>query len=99
MKMRQARMARILAGMAGAGWLAIALASVCVATPRAHAATDASSQIQAAQRQFNAGNYSGAIATLQSAVTQNPYSADAYYCLVRSYYDIRYFDNAITAAE
>jgi tetratricopeptide (TPR) repeat protein len=99
MKMRQARMARILAGIAGAGWLAIAAASVCVATPRVHAATDASSQIQAAQRQFNAGNYSGAIATLQSAVTQNPNSAEAYYWLGRSYYEIRDYDNAITAAE
>ncbi|MFZ0522484.1 MAG: tetratricopeptide repeat protein [Candidatus Acidiferrales bacterium] len=63
------------------------------------AAADASAQIQNAQRQFNAGNYSAAIATLQAAVQQNPNSGEAYYWLGRSYYEIRDYDNAITAAE
>ena len=57
-------------------------------------AADASAPIQTAQRQFNAGNYSAAITTLQSAVTQNPNSAEAYYWLGR-----RDYDNAIAAAE
>ncbi|MGB9010118.1 MAG: tetratricopeptide repeat protein, partial [Candidatus Acidiferrales bacterium] len=65
----------------------------------AGAAADATAQIQNAQRQFNAGNYSGAIATLQAAVQQNPNSAEAYYWLGRSYYEIRDYDNAITAGE
>jgi tetratricopeptide (TPR) repeat protein len=60
---------------------------------------DAAAQIQTAQRQFNAGNYSGAITTLQSAVTQNPSSAEAFYWLGRTYYEIRDYDNAITAGE
>jgi tetratricopeptide (TPR) repeat protein len=60
---------------------------------------DASAMIQTAERQFNAGNYSGAIATLQSAVSQNPSSGEAYYWLGRSYYEIRDYDNAIAAAE
>lgn len=63
------------------------------------AAADAAALIQTAQRQFNAGNYSGAIATLQSAVSQNPNSGEAYYWLGRSYYEIRDYDNAIAAAE
>jgi tetratricopeptide (TPR) repeat protein len=63
------------------------------------AAVDASAQIQTAQRQFNAGNYSAAITTLQSAVTQNPNSAEAYHWLGRTYYEIRDYDNAIAAAE
>jgi tetratricopeptide (TPR) repeat protein len=63
------------------------------------ATADASALIQTAQRQFNAGNYSGAIATLQSAVSQNPSSGEAYYWLGRSYYEIRDYDNAIAAAE
>ncbi len=63
------------------------------------AAADATAQIQNAQRQFNAGNYSGAISTLQTATQQNPNSAEAYYWLGRSYYEIRDYDNAITAAE
>ncbi len=62
-------------------------------------AVDATAQIQTAQRQFNAGNYSGAISTLQSAVTQNPNSAEAYYWLGRTYYEIRDYDNAIAAGE
>src|ERR1700678_2420734 len=62
-------------------------------------AADASAPIQTAQRQFNAGNYSAAITTLQSAVTQNPNSAEAYYWLGRTYYEIRDYDNAIAAAE
>src|SRR6202167_2734317 len=62
-------------------------------------AVDASAPIQTAQRQFNAGNYSAAITTLQSAVTQNPNSAEAYYWLGRTYYQIRDYDNAIAAAE
>ncbi|HXN26379.1 MAG TPA: tetratricopeptide repeat protein [Candidatus Acidoferrales bacterium] len=62
-------------------------------------AVDASAPIQTAQRQFNAGNYSAAITTLQSAVTQNPNSAEAYYWLGRTYYEIRDYDNAIAAAE
>jgi len=63
------------------------------------AAVDASAQLQTAQRQFNAGNYSAAITTLQSAVTQNPNSAEAYHWLGRTYYEIRDYDNAIAAAE
>ena len=62
-------------------------------------AADASALIQTAQRQFNAGNYSAAITTLQSAVTQNPNSAEAYYWLGRTYYEVHDYDNAIAAAE
>ncbi|MFZ3214849.1 MAG: tetratricopeptide repeat protein [Candidatus Acidiferrales bacterium] len=62
-------------------------------------ATDSSALMQAAQRQFNAGNYSVAIATLQSAITQNSSNAEAYFWLGRTYYEIRDYDNAITAGE
>lgn len=62
-------------------------------------APDAASSIQAAQRQFNSGNYSNAVSTLQSAVAQSPSSAEAYYWLGRSYYELRDYDNAITAGE
>jgi tetratricopeptide (TPR) repeat protein len=60
---------------------------------------DNSALLQTAQRQFNAGNYSAAITTLQSAITQNSSSAEAYYWLGRTYYEIRDYDNAITAGE
>jgi tetratricopeptide (TPR) repeat protein len=60
---------------------------------------DAAAMLQTAQRQFNAGNYSGAISTLQSAISMNANNAEASYWLGRSYYEIRDYDNAITAAE
>src|SRR5208282_6173564 len=66
---------------------------------RADPPPDASATIQTAQRQFNAGNYSAAITTLQSAVTQNSSNAEAYYWLGRTYYEIRDYDNAIAAGE
>lgn len=52
-----------------------------------------------AQRQFNAGNYSSAITTLQSAVPQNSNSGEIYYWLARNYYELRDYNNAITHAE
>jgi len=60
---------------------------------------DITAVLQTAQRQFNAGNYSAAITTLQSATTQNPSSAEAYFWLGRTYYEIRDYDNAIAAGE
>src|SRR5271154_6716510 len=62
-------------------------------------AADAAAMIQTAQRQFNTGNYSGAISTLQAAISNSSSNAEAYYWLGRSYYEIRDYDNAITAAE
>jgi tetratricopeptide (TPR) repeat protein len=63
------------------------------------AAADASSAIQSAQHQFDTGNYAAAIATLQSAVSQNSSSAEGYYWLGRSYYEIRDYDNSVEQAE
>ena len=60
---------------------------------------DATAQIQAAQRQFNSGNYSGAISTLQGAASQNPQNAEVQYWLGRCYYELKDYDNAITAGE
>ena len=113
MRMPVARAARIyLVGFVGVGLISIApltassmMASrMSIATPTGlsgafSATADASALIQTAQRQFNAGNYSGAIATLQSAVSQNSNSGEAYYWLGRSYYEIHDYDSAIAAAE
>jgi tetratricopeptide (TPR) repeat protein len=99
------------AALAGVGFLAIG-APALHAVPRARLAVnelrsfaapakpaDISALLQTAQRQFNAGNYSAAITTLQSAITQNPSSGEAYYWLGRTYYEIRDYDNAIAAGE
>jgi len=69
------------------------------ATSAPAAAYDVSGAIQSAQRQFNAGNYSGAIKTLQSAAAQDANSAAAQYWLARSYYELHDYDNAIAAGE
>jgi tetratricopeptide (TPR) repeat protein len=82
---------------------AVPRARLAVNEPRSFAASakpaDISALLQTAQRQFNAGNYSAAITTLQSTITQNPSSGEAYYWLGRTYYEIRDYDNAIAAGE
>jgi tetratricopeptide (TPR) repeat protein len=60
---------------------------------------DASVAIQSAQHQINAGNYTGAISTLQAAVPGNPSSAELFYWLDRAYYEMRDWDSAVTQGE
>lgn len=84
--------------------LLLTVSWLCPALPAHARATatppdDVSGLLLAAQRQFDAGNYAAAISTLQSAVAQNPSSAQAYYWLGRSYYEIRDYDNAVAQAE
>ena len=62
-------------------------------------AADVSGAILTAQKQFNAGNYSGAIATLQSAVSQSPSSGEAYFWLGRCYYELHDYTSAIQQLE
>jgi tetratricopeptide (TPR) repeat protein len=77
--------------------MALGAASLC---PSASAAAgDSAGALAAAQRQFNSGNYSSAISTLQSAVMQNPSSAEVHYWLGRNYYELRDYDNAVTQLE
>ncbi|HXN99211.1 MAG TPA: tetratricopeptide repeat protein [Candidatus Acidoferrales bacterium] len=61
-------------------------------------AADASGAIQTAQHQFNSGNYTAAIKTLQT-VPQASTNAEAQYWIGRCYYELHDYDNAITAAE
>ena len=105
MRVRAAWLARMRAGV----WVTASLfvapvlagssTAAAVARTALPAAPDAAALIQTAQRQFNSGNYSAAIGTLQAAISQNSSSAEAYYWLGRSYYEIRDYDNAVTAGE
>jgi tetratricopeptide (TPR) repeat protein len=88
---RAAAVAGLLAAMGAAGSARIFAAAV--------RAGDVSGALQTAQRQFNAGNYSAAITTLQSAVQQSPASAEAFFWLGRSYYELHDYDNAIAQLE
>jgi tetratricopeptide (TPR) repeat protein len=60
---------------------------------------DASASLQNAIRQFNSGNYSGAVSTLQVAVIANPNNAELSYWLGRSYYELHDYDNSIKNLE
>ena len=60
---------------------------------------DASASLQNAIRQFNSGNYSGAVSTLQVAAIANPNNAEVVYWLGRSYYELHDYDNAISNLE
>jgi tetratricopeptide (TPR) repeat protein len=62
-------------------------------------AGDVSALLEAAEHQFGAGNYPSAIATLRSAVAQNPTSAEAFYWLGRCYFETHDWDNAISHTE
>ena len=85
-----------------AAW-AVALCAMVALGPSISSAADppadVSGLIQIAQQQFDSGNYWIAIKTLQSAVSRNSLSAEAYFWQARSYFEIRDFDNAIAQAE
>ena len=51
------------------------------------------------QRKVTAGDYRGAISTLQSVVSQNPSDAAASFWLGRAFYEIRDYDNSSAAFE
>ena len=75
---------------------AVLVALVLFSMSRSHA--DESSAIQTAQHQFNAGNYTAAIATLQAVTSQGPSAAAAYW-LGRCYYEMHDYDNSIAQLE
>jgi tetratricopeptide (TPR) repeat protein len=52
-----------------------------------------------AQRKLNAGDYRSAINALQSATSQNPSDAAAFYWLGRAYYELHDYDNSAAAEE
>ena len=60
---------------------------------------DGEALTEAAQHQFGSGNYSAAIATLQSVISQSPASAPAFYWLGRCYYEIHDYDHAVANGE
>lgn len=82
-------------GIAALGTILLSAAAPVAAKP----AGDTGALLQSAQHQFNSGNYGNAISTLLSAVSQNPSSAEAFYWLGRSYYEVHDYDSAVTQAE
>ncbi len=89
---------RVCSALAAAA-LALILSVPAHARSGAGPAAASSSLVQAAQRQFDSGDYAAAISTLQSAVSQNSSDADAYFWLARSYFEMHDFDSAIAQGE
>lgn len=85
------------------GLFVLMLLLVTVAESRAvfhaNAAPDVAALMESAEHQFGSGNYSAAIATLQSVISQNPSSGAAFYWLGRCYYEIHDYDHAVADAE
>ncbi len=63
------------------------------------ARADAAAAIQSAQHQIGAGNYTGAISTLQAAVPGNSSNAELFYWLGRVYYEMRDWDDSTAQLE
>jgi tetratricopeptide (TPR) repeat protein len=81
----------------GAVVFGVLLAGLLCSPPALRA--DASAAIQSAQHLINAGNYTGAVSALQAAAPANPSSAELFYWLGRSYYELRDWDNAVAQGE
>ncbi len=78
----------------------VVFAFLFVLLPMARIVYAAESPVVAdAERKVISGDYRGAIANLQSAVSQDPSDAVAYYWLGRSYYELHDYDNSVAAEE
>ena len=99
MILRSARFGKItLRLMFGAAFSVCAL--VGFETPHAAGTpADQKDQIVKAQHQIEAGDYSAAITSLQTVVSQEPGTADGHYWLGRAFYENRDFDNAAAQVE
>jgi len=74
--------------------------SAAAPTPRfSSQATPDDAALEAAQHKFGSGNYSAAIATLQSVASQNPSNGAVFYWLGRCYYEVRDYDKAVANGE
>jgi len=81
-------------------WLVVSAGTeALLAAPVPEPPADVAALIQTAQRDFELGNYTVAIKALQAATSQNSLSAEAFFWLARSYYELRDFDNAVVQAE
>jgi tetratricopeptide (TPR) repeat protein len=65
----------------------------------AAAPADDSASMAQGHHLFAAGDYTGAVASFQSAAATNPSDLEAFYWLGRSYYEVPDYDNAVTQAQ
>ena len=79
--------------------MTVCAALLCTTLSSNFALADSSPDVTQARRQFDLGNYSGAVSTLNNAVARNSNDADAQFWLARAYYELKDFSNAVTHAE
>lgn len=79
-------------------WVGVFACVSLFAFPFALRAADSRAAVDGA-RKVNSGDYRGAISQLQSAVSQNPADAAAYYWLGRAFYELDDYDNSAAAEE
>jgi len=79
-------------------WRCVALIAA-VGAMVAPSGAQVAAAVQAAQRNFNAGNYAAAISALQPVATSSSSNAEANYWLGRSYYEISDYDSAVAQLE
>jgi tetratricopeptide (TPR) repeat protein len=75
----------------------ILLISILLSTTPMSASTVGA--VDTARAAFDAGNYSGAVKTLDSALSDAPKDPSLHYWALRSYYELRDYENAVTHGE
>src|SRR6266850_7021766 len=55
--------------------------------------------VETARAEFGAGNYSAAVKTLTAALSEAPQDPSLHYWALRSYYELRDYENAVTYGE
>jgi tetratricopeptide (TPR) repeat protein len=80
-------------------WTKTQLSTAAAALMLAASGFAGSGDLSTAQRQFDAGDYRGAITILKAALTQSPRDGRLHYWLGRSFFELRDYSSATTYAE
>jgi tetratricopeptide (TPR) repeat protein len=75
--------------------IACAVAVLAAGMVRGQSGHSGASPVQIAQRQFNSGDYSGAIASLRTAAAMTSSDAESHFWIARAYYEQHNFDQAM----
>lgn len=78
---------------------AMAVGIVAALSASGQSSAAVSTALESVHHQFEIGDYSGAIAALNSFLAQNPNDAEAHYWLARCYYERREIDPAVSQFE
>ncbi len=80
-------------------YFAASLSLAALFLPAAGGAGTLAAPLQTAERRFEAGAYSSAIAALKDFVGQHPESAGAHFWMARCYYELHDYDDSVEQAK